>query len=225
MSDKFYSDFYMELRKGKNIDVIESGIKFFSAHGIEIESYYIAVPSISKNVEEISKEHLNHSCDCCKTDLVRLTSAVYVDGDEEEDIKVRPKRHLVWVDKKGNTYKTCYKKKLCLDKANERLDKYRGAVISSPEITLQSFWKQSNLGLDHSTTYLSKERLFRLEKTFLEIVSPFLKKWSSRSIDKSNVISFIDDFEGLKKHASLYPSANTQALFVDKVIILIGATK
>lgn len=220
MTDGFYESFEIETRKGKKIDVIDSGKEFFSGKGIDIVEYRIASPTITKELSSGTRRFLDHSCDCCGSDLTKVESG-------GTNLKIKPKRHMIWIDKSDNMYKTCYKKKGCLDVANDKTRRYRDVLLSEKKMTLKSFWAGTYVK-EIDRDYFLADALYNkryecLESTFENYIIPFVRKWSKTPIDKTNVMVFMDHFEILKNHTDYYHSSLTKSLFIDKIIVLIGA--
>lgn len=209
--DKFCSP----LKEGTNLEVLNKGKRWFGNKNIKVVKYLYCSENVSRNKDLLSNRDLK-SCCICGTRLYKIDEeSRYATGDDK-NIKIAQKRHLVFVDNTGKKHYTCYGLNRCFKRIDYDIDKDIQEVTFEPPI-FENFCGDKTTNNEYAN-YSAKEK-------YGQLVIPFMEKWFYRSIDKRNVIDFIQNYEKINEeflYRYFKPSDITH--FQDKILKLIGVS-
>lgn len=213
LRDRFRS----KLKEGSNLKVLNDARRWFRTQGVNIERYFFCTENKRRNKSALDDEDLK-CCEICGWRLYRMDEdSIY---DTSSEIKIVQKKHLLFVDSAGGQHYTCYGLSRCLERAE--FDAGEQADLVDTEFEPPSFEElakpELNLG------QLNEAVAESIIAAYQSRVVPFLKKWTRRRIDKSNVYEFMLNFRLIEnKFLFLYCQSQTEVKILrNKILTIIG---
>ncbi len=202
---------------GKNMKVLINGKTYFAEQGTNITSY----GSMVDTFVEIGSEDVP-PCAICHEGISAKRS---IDGETIETTT----RMMMFIDEKGGKHYTHYRLMSCFKKVDFKprelsfdnqsnalgfVDREDDFVEFDPPPSYPEF-----LGCDRE----NRLEFIRAERSYNQLVKPFIAKWQPKQVSKANLLEFLDDWQHMGEHALLFVEDElTAAQFLRKVQRLIG---
>lgn len=212
MKDKFGNK-----KEGQNISTLKDAQYYFEKKSYNIIRYYF-----DTKPNEINKKDLvdndDKMCEVCGKSLLKMSEDTK--HGLTDQIKVRLKKHFVFIDSAGGTHYTCYCLNTCI-KHHTDYDLREGqSVVSEYEVPDAESFFSSYINLSKIDSSFRKS----LVRHYDNYVKPFLNKWVFKNINKTNVLDFIYDLSSLdEKFTKLFiETERDYKFFRSKIFRIIG---
>ena len=177
--------------KGKNYEVFQKACQFFKQKkNVDLIHYKYHLGGCSKQVGWKSQVKPPR-CRICGEKLYKLDNLSRY--SPTKTLKVSYKKHMVFVDKTGREHQTCYRTNLCYRRVGFEHNIHEGTPFKVDSIELPSLeeYLRGDVGLSGIDAY----KIDSAEYSFQNYVHPFLEKWMTNPINKSNVLEFMRDLQ------------------------------
>lgn len=209
-----------EYKEGKNLRIFKSVSQYFKEErgkDLILGYKYSDDYKSSRFLGEMAGKSLP-KCSICEMELYKLETPRDILSDK---VLVVQKKHAIFMDSCGCEHKTCLSISRCL----KRVSWNRSTSTSNTIFSVPSF--EEFLGDEISL--ISDEALEMAEmvnlsakESWMAHVVPFLLKWGTKDLNKSNLAEFNKDTEALSRHTIFYLGPRTKRLVVNKILKIIG---
>lgn len=187
------NEFGNEISLGENLSVLRKARDYFAKkHGESIIDYWFCYNNKTMRTADGLDKKLLRKCCISGKDLYHVIV-------EDEIIKIRQKRHLIFVTVSGKKFYTAYMLEKMLRDLGFVAEEKELDLAPVPDINEFLNFSPKELADEEKVQYFEAAR-----DDYNDKIVPFVLKWRDITVSKDNLIDFLSELEGIKSHLLFY---------------------
>lgn len=215
------TSFGAELKLGNNFNVLKKAREYFMMReDIYISQYYCCTENVVKSEKWISKGDLQR-CEICGKKLYQEKEDTNPTFESEGGNQIKQKKHMVFTDSEGKDHYTCYGLQWCFKDVGFKYEKSDNDDDDQEELFKPPEFEEFIPLEKQSVNGLDEEVVKSARMSYQSLVIPFMKKWVYTSIDKMNVLRFVEDINLIEEFFKYFEKPATRKI-KQKLYDIIG---
>lgn len=184
---------------GVNLETLQKGKKYFDKYeDTRVIKYKYCIDKDSKMKDNLDEEDFME-CFICGKKLYDINEDSKYSSGSKANIVFDQKRHIVFIDNKGNEYPVCYRLSHCFRRENTKIDVNENTECDEDDLEELSF----NDVLRNPSQF-NDSFLIAADEAFEREIKPFLKKWTFVEINKYDILDLIEDLKKVENFIKKY---------------------